>query len=238
LYEDVPELQLDEDGRPQPVTLRFDPNAEAVFERYEQEIALERRELGASTEGEDEAAYLGWISKLAGQTARLAACLHAAERWTDGSVISTMIGSRAATGAVELGRYFHVHAQVAFRLMGELPEQRQAQTILSWLATRTGDELFVLTVRDVHRARGKGTTAEQVRAALKLLEAHGYVRVERVSGRRGRPAERVFVNPVLPGNYTFDAPDETDEKARQREPRATSVGSVGQAGSAYESEGT
>jgi hypothetical protein len=118
LYEDVPELPLDEDGRPEPVTLRFDSHAEAVFEPYEQEIALERRELGASADGEDEAAYLGWISKLAGQTARLAACLHVAARWTDGVTISTTIDRTAVAGAVELARYFHAHAQVAFGLMG------------------------------------------------------------------------------------------------------------------------
>ena len=49
-------------------------------------------------------------------------------------------------------------------------------------------------MRDVHRSRGKGTTAEQVRVALRLLEEHGYVRLERQPRPGGAAAARRSVS--------------------------------------------
>ena len=43
LFEDVPLLAFDDDGKPQPITLRLDPAAELTFEHYEAEIAVEAR---------------------------------------------------------------------------------------------------------------------------------------------------------------------------------------------------
>ena len=229
LFEDVPLLALDEEERPQPVTLRLDPAAELAFERYEEELALERRELATSDEAEDEAAYLGWISKLAGQTARLAACLHVAAQWSSGSTSKTTIESASVEAAIELARYFREHALVVFGLMGELVEQRRAMAILTWLRARRAEELELLTVRDVHRSRGKGTTAAQVKTALRLLEQHGYVQLEPrpVSKQGGRPSERIHVNPALA--EATDRHDETDRTAHV----PGSVGSVGQDGSPF-----
>jgi hypothetical protein len=199
LFEDVPLLALDEEGRPQPLTLKLDAVAEDAFELYELELAHQRRDLGGSDRAQDEAAYLGWISKLAGQTARLAACLHAASHWTTGSTINTTIAGPTVAAAIDLARYFHGHAHVVFGLMGELPEQRRADTILGWLRTRDETEREQLTVRGVHRSRGKGTTAAEVQLALKLLEEHGYVQLERQQPGKagGRPSERVRINPLL-----------------------------------------
>jgi replicative DNA helicase len=223
LFEDVPLLPLDEEGKPQPLTLRLDPLAEAAFARYEEELAQERRRLGTSEEAEGEAAYLGWLSKLAGQTARLAACLHAAAHWTEGVTAETTIEVDQVESAIRLARYFQGHALVVFGLMGELPEQRRALTILGWLRARSSDELEQLTVRDVHRSRAKGTTTEQVRAALSLLEKHGYVRVERgsTSAKGGRPSERVHAHPAVASSST-DLTEPTEPGARDG-----SVGSVG-----------
>ena len=212
LFEDVPLLTLDDDGKPQPVTLRFDPAAERSFERYEAEVAVERRDLGTSDRAEDETAYLGWLSKLAGQTARLAACLHAATHWTTGVTMNTTIGVECVENTIEVARYFHAHARAAFGLMGEIPEQRRALVILSWLRSCKDDELDALTVREVHRSRTKGTKVAEVRAALKLLEEHGYVRLGGVTsgGKPGRPSERVFVHPSL--RVLSKSPDKTDRK--------------------------
>ena len=68
-------------------------------------------------------------------------------------------------------------------------------------------------MRDVHRSRGTGTTAAQVRVALRLLEEHGYVRLEQSPPGRsgGRPSERVYVSPQLrnPPNHA-DRGDTTE----------------------------
>lgn len=212
LFDDVPMLAIDEEGRPQPLTLRFSPVAESLFEVYEAELGRERFALGTSDEAEDDAAYLGWLSKLAGQTARLAACLHVAEHWTTGATVNVTIAAEHVEAAIALARYFHAHARVVFGLMGELPEQRRALVILGWLRARSDDELAQLTVRDIHRTRGKGTSADEVRTALALLEQHGYVRLERRprAGSAGRATERVHVHPEIktalvgPTNPTLD----------------------------------
>jgi hypothetical protein len=125
--------------------------------------------------------------------------------------------------AIQLAGYYREHALIAFGLMGQLPEQRRALTILGWLHERSDAELETLTVRDIHRARTKGTTVTQVRGALRLLEGHGYLRVERqqASAEGGRPSERVHVHPSIKDRH--DPPDETDKT-----PNAGGfVGSVG-----------
>jgi replicative DNA helicase len=223
LYEDVPLLMLDEDERPLPLTLHLDAAAETLFERYELELAGKRMRLGTSDEAGNEAAYLGWLGKLAGQTARLAACLHAANHWTTGTTTNTTISVTTVAAAIELARYFHAHALVVHGLMGELPEQRRAAVVLDWLRTRTTDELANLTVRDVHRTRGKGTTGPQARAALRLLEEHGYVQIEKQPRvrRGGRASERIHVHPELLH------PSVTPDKRDAGTPETSSVGSVG-----------
>jgi hypothetical protein len=198
VYVDTPQLRTDEDDHPRPTLLTFTNDARAAFERFEAELNRERRELGGD-DVDGDSVYLGWLSKLAGQTARLAGVLHAADHWTSGTgAAALVIDEPTVARAIELARYYRTHALAVFGVMGELPEQRRAQAILRWLQTRSAVQLATLTARDVHRARGKGTTAAQVQTALRLLEAHGYVRIQRVTtGKRGRPAERVHVHPEL-----------------------------------------
>jgi replicative DNA helicase len=221
LYADVPELELDEDEHPRPLRLALAADAREQFERWERSLQDELR--GLSADEDDSGLYLGWLSKLAGQTARLAAVVHAAAYWTSGAgTASQTIDKRTLLSAIRLARYYRLHARAAFGLMGELPDQRRARTILRWLLARTEEELQSSTVRDVHRSRGKGTTAEQVHGALRLLEAHGFLRVERerAEGAARGPATRfVRLNPRLQRNLP-DRPDEPDELP---EP----VGSVG-----------
>ena len=222
LYSDVPDLELDEDEHPRPLRLGFAAEAREQFEEWERKLQGELR--GLSTDEEGSGLYLGWLSKLAGQTARLAAVLHAATYWTKGAgAASQTIDGPTGRGAIKLARYYRRHAWGAFGLMGELPDQRRAVTILRWLRARTVEELGGLTVRDVHRTRTKGTTAEQVRAALALLERHGYVRLERLgsSEKGGRPSEVVHIHPSL--RTPSESPDGTDTTP-------SSVGSVGRFG--------
>jgi hypothetical protein len=222
LYQDTPQLETDEDDHPRPTLLTFADDARVVFEKFEAQLNRERRALGEEdTDGDS--VFLGWLSKLAGQTARLAAILHVSDRWTAGTgTVARVIDEATVARAVELAQYYRLHALAVFGLMGELPEQRRAQRILRWLQNRPAAELETLTVRDVHRSRGKGTTAAQVQTALRLLEQHGYVRIERENtGRRGRPIERVHIHPELRRAQT-DPTNPTQILAA-----CTSVGSVG-----------
>jgi replicative DNA helicase len=197
VYNDTPGLETDEDDHPRPTTLTFDVLARERFEWFEEEVNRERRELGGD-DVDGESVYLGWLSKLSGQTARLAAVLHCAARWTGGYGANALVIDEATVErAIALARYYRAHALSVFGLMGELPMQTLAVRILHWLSTRDELERDTLTVRDVHRSRGTGTTAEQVRVALRLLEEHGFVRLARMPAGPGggRPSERVHVNP-------------------------------------------
>jgi Protein of unknown function (DUF3987) len=190
--------ELDDDDQPRPLRLSFAPAARELFERFEAEVNEERHQLG-SDEVDGDSVYLGWLSKLAGQTARLAALLHVGAHWTGGGAGATLIDPETVNDAITLARYYREHALATFGLMGELPAQRLATTIARWLSTLDDAELQALTVRDVHRARSKATTADQIRSALTLLEVHGHVRLEKVPAgpTGGRPSERVHVNPML-----------------------------------------
>jgi replicative DNA helicase len=215
LFSDVPELQIDEDGHPRPAILQFAVDARVEFERWEQTINDERQRLGEDEDGDG--LVLGWISKLAGHTARLAAVLHAASHWTNGSAATTTIDLETTRRAIAIADYFWKHALIAFGLMGELPVQKRARSILRWLRTRGLEQT---TVRDIHRSRGRGTTAEQVRDALRLLEDHGYVRLQRrETGRPGQPAHDVFVHPKIAG---FDPTHPTETPSHMN-----TVGPVG-----------
>lgn len=197
LFSDVPELRTDEDGVPAPTVVGFAADAREVFETWERKINAERKRLGAADDDEgDEGLFLGWLSKLAGHTARLAVDLHAAEYWTNGSAVTTTIDVTVTKQAIQLGEYYWRHALIVFGLMGELPVQRRARTILGWLRTQ-GEP--VITVRDVHRSRGGGTKVEHVREALKLIEDHGWVRLAKQEPmpQGGRPSELVHLHPEI-----------------------------------------
>ena len=210
VYEDTPELGVDDDDHPRPALLTFTAAARTVFERSS--ASCSRSGASSARDGIDgDALYLGWLSKLAGQTARLAAVLHVAANWTGGYGASLLaIDDATVERAVALARYYRAHALRVFGLMGELPEQRRAVAILGWLALTRHRTSRELTVREVHRSRGKGTTADQVRVALQLLEEHGYVRVERLprTGSGGRASERVHVHPQI--SNLSDTPDRPD----------------------------
>ena len=191
--------------------LAFAADARDAFERFETKLNRERRQIGGNDE-DDAGLFLGWLSKLAGQTARLASVLHAAQYWTGGiGTMATTIDLETTRQAIRLAGYYREQALIAFGLMGQLPEQRRALTILCWLHQRSDEELETLTVRDIHRTRTKGTTVTQVRAALRLLEGHGHLRVKRqqASSEGGRPSERVHVHPSIRNRH--DPPDETDK---------------------------
>jgi hypothetical protein len=225
VFNDTPELEFDEDDYPRPALLTFAEDARSTFERFEAELNEERRELGAD-DLDGESVYLGWLSKLAGQAARLAAVLHATDCWTDGVGVGTLvIDEPTVARAITLARYYRLHALAVFGLIGELPEQQRARSILRWLQGRSAGELANLTVRDVQRSRGTGTKVENVRVALRLLEEHGYVRLERpMSGKRGRPPERVLVHPEI--KNLGERPDKSDTNSADSPESGVSVAYV------------
>jgi hypothetical protein len=196
LYENTPELAYDEGGHPRPITLRFDREGETLFERWGIEISDECRE--RALHDDNDSAYVGWHSKLAGQTARLAGILHVTTNWTSGAgATATIITGDTVADAITLARHYRSHALAAFGLMGELPHQRLAARILNWIQQIDKNRF---TTREAHRPiNSRSRTVAQVRAALRLLETHGYIRPATIERHgRGRPREIWITNPLTP----------------------------------------
>ena len=155
---------------------------------------------------------------------RLTAILHVTANWTTGAgAVSTTIVAGTVADAITLARYYRSHALAAFGLMGELPHQRLALRLLSWIEA-AGKQPF--TTREAHRPINNRTcTVAHVRAALGLLETHGYIRPAAIERRGpGRRPETWVVNPLIPKRPKTT--DKTDKKDSHEASESGSVSSV------------
>lgn len=122
----------------------------------------------------------GWNSKLAGTTARMAALFELA-----GDPHAITVGLEAMSGALKMADYFTDHALRAFGEMGMREDVRGAGECLAAIRAarptpkRWGEWPERITARDVHTAvrnREGLATSQEVKAALSILEDHGYLR--------------------------------------------------------------
>ena len=76
------------------------------------------------------------------------------------------------------------------------PERVKAERIISWIHRQRS--LF-FTVRDFYRANQRiFKPVKSIKPTLKLLEQHGYIRVDRQGSSGGRPPSSLCeVNPAL-----------------------------------------
>ena len=167
-----------------PAVFAFTPEANQVLIEMHDEI---EPKLDPKT---GEWAHIGdWAGKQVGQTARLAALLHAAQHpqapWDHAVEEST------ARAAKDLGDYFAQHALAVFDRIGADPAVDSAHTILDWIA-RHQPEHF--TQRDIRRSLGRHfKQAEALNAALNLLEEHGHIAsVAETHTGRGRPRSPTY----------------------------------------------
>ena len=136
-----------------------------------------------------------WGSKLAGAMLRIAGLLHVA---SETEAFRTPISAATLTQAVRIGTYFAEHARAALGLLGE-SETGDASYVLDYLA-RKGIENFTIRSLHVELPRGRFTTAEDVSAAVTVLDDHGYVRARLQPERQGpgrRPSPGYDVHPQV-----------------------------------------
>jgi hypothetical protein len=183
---DVPDVYVE--GRLTPRELRLSREADDVIAAFEARL---EPELGRGGCHERIAAFAG---KLAGNAARIAGDLHAADH--AGGVIPAEVPAAAAQRAVRLAETCLPHAHAFMDALAAPPELDGARRIAEWLH-RQGKA--VVSDREILRAtRGAVVlaTAKERDAALQLLERHGYIRrSERSDSRAGRPSLRWEVRP-------------------------------------------
>ena len=184
---DLPWAQ-DENGEPCPSVVKLEPVALENWMEFASAIEPELGENGRFEMVRD------WAGKLYGLAARLAGNLHAMEHLKQAPVLP--ISTNTMGKALELAAGLIGHALAAFGMMGADPEIEAARHALGWIK-REGLERF--TLRDCHRGiMGRCKKAEQVKAALLVLEDRGYILPDQPpkSAGPGRPSSPEYiVNP-------------------------------------------
>ncbi|MFZ5585977.1 MAG: DUF3987 domain-containing protein [Thermodesulfobacteriota bacterium] len=178
----------DEHGEPAAHVLHLERRAYLAWVEFAEAIEPELAE-GGSFEG-----VRDWAGKLPGLAARLAGNLHAMEHLERATGLAVAESTMAR--ALDLAAALAGHALAAFGMMGADHDVEAAKRVLAWIRR---DHIERFTMREAHRAvRGLLQKAEQVRAALSILEERGHVLAEPApkTSAPGRPASPSYiVNP-------------------------------------------
>jgi hypothetical protein len=139
-------------------------------------------------------AHIGdWGGKLAGQTARIAALLHAATHPNNPE--EHQVSGDTFTKARRLADYYGAHALAVFDHIGADPAMDSARRVLAGIER---DRPASFTRRELFSAldRGRFRRADDLDAPLALLTEHGHIQQqptpERRPGQRGRPASPTY----------------------------------------------
>ncbi|MDP4511178.1 DUF3987 domain-containing protein [Nonomuraea turcica] len=164
-------------------TLTFTPDAQETIIRLLAEIEPRFRP------GGDLHHMTDWSGKLVGATVRIAALLHLAAHLKDGW--GRPITADTFAAACQIGDYFTRHAQAAYDAIGADPAVADARALLEW-ARRTATSRF--TAREVLSRLRRFKTVADLEPALRVLEAHGWLRRLPTAAPtgRGRPANPTY----------------------------------------------
>lgn len=172
-------------------TIKLSPEADVLSEAYNQWI--EHQLVNELEEIED------WAGKLHGNTMRIAAILHVVKHKLN--AVNVLLEEDTMAAAIEIGKYYLEHSKQAFDIMGlsEPQDIRDAKYIISRMDSNTKNPKNTknMTKRDLwHLCKGHFHGVEEMEPGLKVLEEHGYIAIvkEKIGGR-GRPSERIYINP-------------------------------------------
>ncbi len=134
-----------------------------------------------------------WAGKYHGQVIRIAGILHCCIHGEDAA--AELVSGGTMQAAITIGRYFLEHAKAAFRLMGlgESQDVKDAKYILKRIDSTGQTEISKM---DLIRLCGRFKSVEDMEPILNVLVDHGYIKIEKArTGKRGRPAETIYLNP-------------------------------------------
>jgi hypothetical protein len=184
VYRRIAEMDPD-----RPLRLKFAPDAQALFVAWltDLETRLHLDDLSLFM-----VAHLAKYKKLMPALALLFSI-------ADGSLEA--VGLQHAQQAADWCEYLRHHAYRVYASRIS-PERLAAISLGQKLAKGWKRESGTFTVRDVYQKDWSGlSTADEVRAALRLLEDYGWVRPEKLkSGIGGRPSEVYVLNPKIGGS--------------------------------------
>ena len=172
-------------GSADPLTLRASEEARSELNAWRAALEPRRRPDG------DLGHVQGLASKLDGLVVRIAGLLHLAGTLRVG--FERPISAETMGNAIRIGDYFLAHGLAVYELIGADPALEGARRLLTWI-TKEGHVVF--SKRDAHAGnRSVFKRADDLDAALALLERHGWIRAREPLGQKpqgGRPASPVY----------------------------------------------
>lgn len=197
--QNVRKLAEDLAGWTDPAVLNLDDDARQLLLDTEATIEPQLAEDGRLGTG----LLAEWGSKLAGAMLRIAGLLHVA---SEAEAFRAPISAATLAQAVRIGTYYAEHARAALGLLGET-DTGDARYVLEHLKRQERD---TFTIRSLHMElpRGRFGTADDVSAAVAVLEEHGYVRARPQPERQGPgrpPSPRYEVRPDLPATQSTES---------------------------------
>jgi hypothetical protein len=182
VYRRIAEMDAD-----RPIRLKFTPDAQALFVDWLTDLETRLRSDDTSNYMQ---AHLAKYRKLMPALALLFSI-------ADGELEA--VGLHYAQQAADWCEYLahHAHRVYASRIS---TERLSAISLAQKLTKGWKRESGTFTARDVYQNDWSGLgTADEVRAALRLLEDAGWVRLEKPRSETGRPSEVYAINPKIGG---------------------------------------
>lgn len=168
--------------------IRLSPEADKLAEEFY--MWIEHQLTNELEEIED------WAGKLHGNTMRIAGVLHVIKHKLNS--VNVPVEEDTMRSAIEIGKYYLEHSKVAFDIMGlsDPPEIQDAKYIISRLGQNDlNDKNDFIPKREAIRLCQKFKTVEEMEPGLRCLEEHGYIAIIKESQGRGRPSEKICINP-------------------------------------------
>lgn len=141
-----------------------------------------------------------WAGKLHGNTMRIAGVLHVVKHRLNS--VNVLLEEDTMRAAIEIGKYFIEHSKAAFDLMGlsDPPEVQDAKYIISRLEQNSknsnNSKIEYISKRDLFDlCKGHMRNVEEMEPGSQCLIEHGYIAIVKERQGRGRPTEKIYINP-------------------------------------------
>ena len=132
-----------------------------------------------------------------GNTMRIAGILHVVKHKSN--AINVLLEEDTMKSAIEIGKYYLEHSKQAFDIMGlsDPQEVKDAKYIISRIDSNSkNSKIRLISKRDAFDlCKGHFGTVEEMEPGLKCLEEHGYIAIKPEKSGRGRPSEKIYINP-------------------------------------------
>lgn len=168
--------------------IQLSPEADALSEVYNQWI---EKQLNNELETIED-----WAGKLHGNTMRIAAAFHVIKHMLNS--VNVPLSVETLRDAIKVGKYYLEHSKNAFDIMGLSDPQdvKDAKYIISRLERNDlNDKNDFITKRDALRLCQRFKSADEMEPGLQCLVEHGYIAIEKEKKEKGRPSEKIYINP-------------------------------------------